>query len=259
MTYRNWITLLPTVGLVLGLGTAQAADLEFITAAVLPWAVVDRPYRPAPLAVRSFGTCAAGGLGYQVLSGALPAGITLSPGGYLAGVPTQLGNFTFTVRVLNGCAWAQQPFTLTVSWTPVLSASPARVVMMWPEGGGAPVAVLNIASSWPLQAYSVRVLGDWLDARSQRGKTVSGGGAVFQDQVELRVRLNGRTEGKYSAMVELTGWLLEPVKVPVEMVIGARAPGVEKVMEPPEVDPSVSALPAPEATHPALPTTVTVE
>ena len=129
--------------------------------------------------------------------------------------------------------------------------------MLWAAGGRAPVAVLNVASSWPHQAYSVRVLGDWLDAKPQRGKTVSG--PVFQDQVELRVRLNDRSEGKYSAVVELTGWLLEPVRVPVEMVIEARAPVVEKVMEPAETDPAASELPAPEATHPALPATVTVE
>ena len=233
MSYRNWMSLslvlvglqgvgLQSVGLQsVGLqGALQAADLEFVSSVTLPWAVVDRTYRPPPLEVRTPGTCGTGGLGFRVMSGRLPPGVLLSPAGYFSGIPSRAGLYTFTVRVMNGCAWSQQPFSLTVALPPVILATPSRVVLSWPAGGHSPASVLKIASSWPHQAYAVRVLGDWLEATSERGTTVSSEGTVFEDEVNLRVRLNERTEGTYSAVVELTSWQMEPLRVPVEMVIG---------------------------------------
>jgi hypothetical protein len=59
----------------------------------------------------------AGGGGAQTWSlwaGSLPAGITLSPGGLLAGTPTVRGNSTFIVQVAVGERTATQTLTLSV-------------------------------------------------------------------------------------------------------------------------------------------------
>jgi large repetitive protein len=41
---------------------------------------------------------------WSVIAGNLPAGITLSPAGLLAGTPTQSGSFSFTVQVVDSAA-----------------------------------------------------------------------------------------------------------------------------------------------------------
>jgi hypothetical protein len=56
---------------------------------------------------------------FGVISGALPTGLTLTPGGVLAGTPTVAGSFTFTVRGTdaNGC-FGTQVYTLVIAAAP---------------------------------------------------------------------------------------------------------------------------------------------
>ena len=72
----------------------------------------------------------AGGVGavsYAVTSGALPAGMSLSPAGVLSGVPTVVGPFGFTVTATdaNGCTGARV-YALTID-CPVITVNPAAV------------------------------------------------------------------------------------------------------------------------------------
>jgi hypothetical protein len=62
---------------------------------------------------------ASGGLApytFNVVSGALPAGLTLTPGGVLAGTPTTAGTPAFTIRATdaNGC-FAQLAYTMSIT------------------------------------------------------------------------------------------------------------------------------------------------
>jgi hypothetical protein len=52
---------------------------------------------------------------FSIVSGGLPPGLTLSPGGNISGIPTALGCFTFTVRVTDslGC-FAEQTYTVCI-------------------------------------------------------------------------------------------------------------------------------------------------
>jgi glucose/arabinose dehydrogenase len=63
---------------------------------------------------------------WHLVSGALPAGVVLDPGGTIHGTPTQAGNFTFIVRAENPAApsenFQEQSFTIHVSD----SAAPPR-------------------------------------------------------------------------------------------------------------------------------------
>lgn len=65
---------------------------------------------------------------WSVISGALPAGLTISSGGVIAGVPTAGGTATFTVKVTDSVsATASQAITLTISYPPLVIASPSTL------------------------------------------------------------------------------------------------------------------------------------
>jgi len=67
---------------------------------------------------------------FTVTSGALPAGLTLTPAGVLSGTPTTAGTFTFTIRGIdaNGC-FAARSFTVSIT-TAVPTLPQAFVVLL---------------------------------------------------------------------------------------------------------------------------------
>ena len=70
---------------------------------------------------------ASGGTGpytYSITSGALPAGLTLSGGGVLSGIPTAAGSFSFTVTATdaNSCT-GSNAYSLTVTLRPPVVTS----------------------------------------------------------------------------------------------------------------------------------------
>lgn len=76
---------------------------------------------------------------WTVITGTLPHGLTLSPEGLLSGIPAELGNFPFTIRVAgaNG-EIADQSFTIEVIPPLTCAAPPVGIVSWWPfdETGG---------------------------------------------------------------------------------------------------------------------------
>lgn len=84
---------------------------------------------------------------FDVISGALPAGITLSSGGLVSGTPTTAGNYTFTIRVTdaNGCTgmaiysgtgWTVNEFHgLRVTQLVLLTMAPNIVACPTPDAG----------------------------------------------------------------------------------------------------------------------------
>lgn len=76
---------------------------------------------------------------WAVITGTLPHGLTLSPGGLLSGIPTELGSFSVTIRVAgaNG-EIADRSFTIEVIPPLTCAAPPVGIVSWWPfdETGG---------------------------------------------------------------------------------------------------------------------------
>ena len=69
---------------------------------------------------------ASGGSGtftWQVVAGALPAGLALAVNGRVTGIPTQTGTFNFTARVTSGAQQLQQAYGLTVTAPTLVQAS----------------------------------------------------------------------------------------------------------------------------------------
>ena len=88
-------------------------------------------------------------------TGTLPAGVTLTSGGVLAGTPTQSGSFPVTITASNGVSPnATQGFTLHVLTVPgaptITDVSPgnASVAVSWTPGstGGSPILSYQVAS-----------------------------------------------------------------------------------------------------------------
>jgi len=52
---------------------------------------------------------------FQLISGSLPAGLTLSPSGMISGTPAAVGDFPFTIRANAAIGTAEAPFTIRIA------------------------------------------------------------------------------------------------------------------------------------------------
>jgi hypothetical protein len=198
------------------LAPARAADIEFITQD-LPWAIADKSYSPPPLESRASGACPLGGVGYAVVSGALPQGLRLSRLGYFSGTPKHTGAVDFTVRVSNGCTWAASRFTLTVSGAPVLTVTPIKLVF---ERPGARAQVLHVTGTWPNLPYQAVSSADWLNATPEHGFIPRESSAMAEDRVQVSVDASKLKPGHYSATITFSAWqALSAPTIAVELTV----------------------------------------
>jgi hypothetical protein len=94
-----------------------------------PGGLMGKPY--ADTLLTSGGT---GAYTWQLVSGALPSGLTLAVNGRITGIPATTGSSTFTVRVTSGAQQQQQQFGVTIA-APTLAT--AAVVTRLLTGSGA--------------------------------------------------------------------------------------------------------------------------
>ena len=195
-------------------------EIEFVTAD-LPWAIVEKGYEAPPLEVRVSGSCPHGGVGYAVVSGALPPGIQLSRLGYFSGAPLHTGEFMFTVRASDGCGWAAKQFILAVTGAPLITVAPMRVSFICKVGEAPKDQELRVSATWPRLAYRLMVSSaPWLTATPAHGSTPHQGSAMAHDIVNLHVDPEGLKPGHYSASITASSWqVLQPVSIEVELTI----------------------------------------
>src|SRR5262249_56481212 len=107
----------------------------------LPGGVVGTPYSQTLTA--SGGTAP---YTFSILTGSLPAGLTLSGDGIVSGAPTLAGTSTFTVRATatDGCT-GSAPFTVGI--TGVLTVSPASIDFGSITTGSIGAATLTITNA----------------------------------------------------------------------------------------------------------------
>lgn len=108
-----------TIGVSNAVGQATRAFTGSVSATVLaPTAVSTVAINPMTVGQTFSQALTANGtapLTWDRPSGTLPPGINLSSSGVLSGVPTQAGNYTFTVRASNSAGSAQKQFSITVA------------------------------------------------------------------------------------------------------------------------------------------------
>lgn len=195
-------------------------EIEFVTMD-LPWAIAEKGYEAPPLEVRVSGSCPAGGVGYAVVSGALPPGIQLSRLGYFSGAPLHTGEFRFTVRASDGCGWAGKQFTLVVTGAPVIKVTPLRISFACKAGEAPPEQQMRVSATWPRLAYRLTTSdAAWLIAVPEHGATPRQGSAMADDIVHLRIDLAGIKPGHYTASIAVSSWqVLQPVRVEIELTV----------------------------------------
>jgi hypothetical protein len=195
-------------------------EIEFITVD-LPWAIAEKGYEAPPLEVRVSGSCPHGGVGYAVVSGALPPGIQLSRLGYFSGAPLHTGEFKFTIRASDGCGWAGKEFTLVVTGAPMITVTPMRLSFQCKAGETPPEQQVRVSATWPRLAYRLTTSdAAWLTATPEHGATPRQGSAMAFDLVHLRVDTVGIKPGHYSTSIEVSSWqVLQPVRMEVELTV----------------------------------------
>lgn len=103
---------------------------------------------------------------YQVTSGALPSGITLSSTGLFAGTPSVSGTFTFTIGATDSSAGTGAPFSVSKSYT--LAVSPPTITIApntLPNGQvGTAYPLVSLAAGGGTGPYTFRVTSGALPA-----------------------------------------------------------------------------------------------
>ena len=142
-----------------------AAPTIAIAPATVPAAQIGAPYSQA--------LSASGGIGpysYAVTAGALPAGITLSGTGTLAGTPSAGGSFNFTVTATDANSQTgSRAYSVTVG-APTIAVAPATL----PGGGVAQAYSQTLTASGGTAGYSFAVTAGALPA----GLTLAGNGTL---------------------------------------------------------------------------------
>jgi len=210
--------MLAPISVLLALFVPPTTEIEFLTTE-LPWAVAEKGYEAPPLEVRVSGSCPHGGVGYGVVSGALPPGIQLSRLGYFSGAPLHTGEFPFTVRASDGCGWTAKQFKLVVTGAPVITVTPMRLTFVCKAGETE--QKMLVAATWPRLAYRLTLSNAaWLTATPEHGTTPRQGSAMADDIVHVMIDTVGLKAGQYKASITVSSWqVLEPVRVEVELTV----------------------------------------
>jgi len=205
-----------------GIVLAGTGDIDFITTE-FPWAVVDKGYSAPPLEVRVGGMCPVGGVGYTLVSGSLPQGMEFSRGGVLCGVPRQTGEFSFVIRVTNGCSWIAKRFTLTVTGAPVLSVAPGSLSFALIAGASSSEQILHISSTWPKLSYQIDLGGaGWLKVLPDHGFTPRVSSALIEDQAHVVISAAGLKPGHYETTLAISAWqALSAARVRVDLTVSS--------------------------------------
>lgn len=212
--------MLAAISVLLALFVPPTTEIEFLTVE-LPWAVAEKGYEAPPLEVRVSGSCPHGGVGYAVVSGALPPGIQLSRLGYFSGAPLHTGEFPFTVRASDGCGWTAKQFKLVVTGAPVITVTPLRLTFVCKAGETPAEQKILVSATWPRLAYRLTMSNAaWLKATPEHGATPRQGSAMADDIVHVAIDTVGLKPGHYTASITVSSWqVLEPVRVDVELTV----------------------------------------
>jgi large repetitive protein len=120
-----------------GTGAPFTGNRPYTLTVTAPTVVVSPTTLPAPTAGVAYSqtvTASGGTAGYTfaITSGALPAGLSLDPGGTVTGTATAGGTFTFTITATDSSTGTGAPFTGSQSYTftvdaPTITVSPASL------------------------------------------------------------------------------------------------------------------------------------
>ncbi|MSV29011.1 MAG: hypothetical protein EXQ52_09745 [Bryobacterales bacterium] len=175
--------------------------ITITNASPLPPAVQNVAYAPVTFAV----TGGAPPYRFVLATGSvLPAGLTLTAAGVLAGTPTATGDFSFSIQVSDGGQGiGLKTFALSVRPPAALVASETSLSFEGNVNGDQPAPQRVLVTAGDLrQPYTVRTDGaTWLTVRPPNGVT-PGGFAVLADQTGLAP---SAANSPYKAVISVVG------------------------------------------------------
>jgi hypothetical protein len=133
--------------------------------------------------------CSSNVVQFQVGSGQLPEGISLSPGGYFSGTPWRLGTAAFAVRARNRCGDTTRVFTLRVDAAPILLLDRDSVAFTCKHGDAGPQEqTVFVNSTWRDMACSIDAAGiPWVEVRQLRGRTPAENSPLRGDPLSISI------------------------------------------------------------------------
>jgi hypothetical protein len=178
-------------------------------------ALVHRPYAPDPLVALGGARCSSNVVQFQVVSGQLPEGVTLSSGGYFSGTPRKVGTTEVVVRAWNSCGDTARSITLRVDAAPILLLDRDSVEFSYKQGDATPrEQTVFVNSTWRDMAYSIDAGGvPWIELRPLRGRTPTEDSPLRGDPVSVSIDPSKLGPGTHRAVIKATAWLTsnEPV------------------------------------------------
>jgi hypothetical protein len=155
-------------------------------------------------------------------SGRLPRGVRTTSEG-LAGVPMELGLFSFWIGVHNTCATTSRAFELLVTGRPVLRAFPDRIELSVSPDSPPVDQTVVISSNWPDLAYTIFPRDpSWLKLRPVQGITVLTGDRAIVTAAPLRL-----APGIHHGTIIVSAWRAEPITIEVTVNVAMPKPTAE--------------------------------
>jgi uncharacterized protein (TIGR03437 family) len=203
-----------------------AAPVSITTVSPLPSGIVGTVYPQTTLA-------ATGGFApytFFISTGAIPAGLSLSPAGLLSGTPTAAGTFTFTVQVTDAYNYgATMQFQVTVAGsTPLLQVSPAALAFAAFTGGDSPPAQMIQIVAAGSTAINFAVTVDAGSAAPWISVTPSSG--VTPGSLTVTVNPGNMSTATYNATIHITvpgNTAQAPINVPVTFTVSQASPQLQ--------------------------------
>lgn len=156
---------------------------------------------------------------YRVSQGALPAGLSLSSGGVISGIPTLAGNFTFVLTVADVRSNTSER-SCSIRVLGPLSVFPAALTFTMDASGEAPPPqYLSVVTGAPDIVFTAQIAttgGAWLQAANVTGRTPA--------LLEFRVAsLLGLPAGTYNGQITLTAEAAanRTVSLPATLIVRA--------------------------------------
>ena len=173
----------------------------------LPWAVRGQPYQ-AQIDVALEDRCIKADVGFALVAGTLPRGLTLTGFG-VEGTPREMGRFRFTVRAANECVSVAKTVEVFVTAKPILQVSTDELTFEYHVGRDVPrPQTVLVASSWPNLPYSVATNGaEWLRAGQTNGVTPDTVSSVSGDSVIVRIDPEKLGVGTYKTTLVFWTWM----------------------------------------------------
>jgi hypothetical protein len=209
----------PGLGVTPRLG-AGAVEIESVD---LPRAIGGRQYS-ATIRTSVDGQCPAGNVGLFLAGGSLPPGLRITYDG-LAGVPTKLGAFRFSIGARNSCVNTTREFELLVTGRAILRVVPEHLEFTVSADSPPLAQTVLISSTWPGLPYTLSTAADsWLTLRQAEGTTPQPGAIFAGDRATVAAIPMKLAPGVHHSRVIVSAWQADPIAIDVTVTVSMPKP-----------------------------------